>query len=79
MSYSVSQLVVHRRLIQIVYLKYCSLFINFKVKAARQKLRTFLCGVLRGGKMSRLLQVHVLTAQGEVQVSCRKLLVDAQI
>ena len=29
--------------------------------------------------MSRLLQVDVLTAQGEVQVSCRKLLVDAQI
>ena len=26
--------------------------------------------------MSRLLQVDVLTAQGEVQVSCRKLLVD---
>ena len=29
--------------------------------------------------MSRLLQVDVLTAQGEVQVFCRKLLVDAQI
>ena len=29
--------------------------------------------------MSRLLQVDVLTAQGKVQVSCRKLLVDAQI